>query len=602
MSDPLSITASIVALLQLTKSVVEYVKDVKGGQMTGDNIWSTISLLEMLKFRFEDATVDGVKLSSEIKMDVKAPLRELQRVLEKLVGKLAPASKAQRAMQNLAWPFTKGEVKDLLSSIERQKSHLTLAMENNHMRLSQSIKDDVNELRLDHKRHEEHLRDKEAKEAIEWISAVDFGGKQSNVESARVPGTSEWILQHPFFDEWLNGSRRTLWCPGIPGAGKTVIAYVPYHRRPLVMNVSDRTRSVIISHLLGLQRLRQDGGLGVAFIYCNYKEQDEQTIPNLMSSILHQLTVGAPEIAKDVMRRLIENHQKQIRPSMVDALDTLRAIVSTYQTAYVVIDALDECSEGNGERSELIGYLRKMPSNLKILCTSRELPDIEKLFAESGKVYIYARETDVEKYLEGQIEKSTRLRNHVRADPTLQQHIVKTIVDRVDGMFLLAQLHIEILSKKLDRRSIRRALASLPTTLDATYDEALKRIRTQDQDEVELAEQVLYWISFASRPLTVTELRCAVAVGRLDPDEKCMDDEAFVDKEILVDVCAGIVTTDLESDTSIIRLVHYTTQQYFERNRATIFPDAQTQISRACYTIFISRRVLTRTRIRKPPF
>jgi hypothetical protein len=61
-----------------------------------------------------------------------------------------------------------------------------------------------------------------------------------------------------------------------------------------------------------------------------------------------------------------------------------------------------------------------------------------------------------------------------------------------------------------------------------------------------------------------------------------MDDEAFVDKEILVDVCAGIVTIDLESRTNIIRLVHYTTQQYFERNRATVFPDAQTQISRAC--------------------
>jgi hypothetical protein len=137
MSDPLSITASIVSLLQLTKSVVEYVKDVKGGSddrvRLRDSIWSTISLLEMLKFRFEDAAVDGVKMSSDIKMDVKVPLRELERVLERLVSKLAPASKLQRAMQNLAWPFEKGEVKDLLSSIEGQKSHLALAMQNNHM-------------------------------------------------------------------------------------------------------------------------------------------------------------------------------------------------------------------------------------------------------------------------------------------------------------------------------------------------------------------------------------------------------------------------------------------------------------------------------------
>jgi hypothetical protein len=308
----------------------------------------------------------------------------------------------------------------------------------------------------------------------------------------------------------------------LAGAGKTVIAYVPHHRRPSVMNVSNCNRSVIINHLLGLQRLRQNEELGVAFIYCNYKEQDKQTIPNLMSSILHQLAVCAPEISKDLMYRLIEYRQKQIRPSMKATLDALRIIVSTYQTVYVVIDALDECSESNGERSELVGHLREMPSNLKILCTSRELPDIEKLFSESGKVYIHAQETDVEKYLKGQIEKSMRLRNHVRADPSLLQHIVNTIVNRVDGMFvifsltpcffktnvtcrfLLAQLHIEILSKKPDRRSIRRALNSLPTTLDATYDEALKRIRSKDHDDVELAEKVLYWISFATRPLTVT--------------------------------------------------------------------------------------------------
>jgi hypothetical protein len=137
MSDPLSITASIIALLQLTKSVVDYVKDVKGGSddrvKLRDSIWSTISLLEMLKFRFEDAALDEVKMSSEIMVDVRVPLRELERVLERLVGKLAPASRLQRAVQNLAWPFDKEEVRNLLSSIESQKSHLALAMQNNHM-------------------------------------------------------------------------------------------------------------------------------------------------------------------------------------------------------------------------------------------------------------------------------------------------------------------------------------------------------------------------------------------------------------------------------------------------------------------------------------
>jgi len=186
--------------------------------------------------------------------------------------------------------------------------------------------------------------------------------------------------------------------------------------------------------------------------------------------------------------------------------------------------------------------------------------------------------------------------------------------------FLLAQLYVEILSKKQDRRSVRRALEALPTSLDDTYNQALGRIRSQDADDAMLAQKILYWISFAVRPLTTTgmspflslhrqkdqeaplqltplqpeclypvimnntdmvaELICAIAAGYLDPDENYLDNEAFVDRDVLIDVCAGIVTVDRES--TIIRLVHYSTQQYFERNRTAIFPDAQSHISRVC--------------------
>lgn len=137
MSDPLSITASIVALLQLTKAAVDYIKDFKGGSedrvRLRDSIWSTISILEMLKFRFEDAQTEGIEASLESKMNVKAPLRELEKILEKLVAKLAPAGRRGRAMQMITWPFDKGEVNNLLSNIESQKSFFALAMENEHM-------------------------------------------------------------------------------------------------------------------------------------------------------------------------------------------------------------------------------------------------------------------------------------------------------------------------------------------------------------------------------------------------------------------------------------------------------------------------------------
>ena len=41
----------------------------------------------------------------------------------------------------------------------------------------------------------------------------------------------------------------------------------------------------------------------------------------------------------------------------------------------------------------------------------------------------------------------------------------------------------------------------------------------------------------------------------------------------MVSVCAGLVTVDEESD--IIRLVHYTTQEFFERTQNIWFPNCR---------------------------
>jgi ankyrin repeat protein len=112
------------------------------------------------------------------------------------------------------------------------------------------------------------------------------------------------------------------------------------------------------------------------------------------------------------------------------------------------------------------------------------------------------------------------------------------------------------------------------------YDEALERIFSQNRDDALLAERVLSWISFAERPLSVTEVQHAIAVLNLGEDETQIDEEGLPDEDLLIAVCAGVVTID--GGNSVIRLIHYTAQQYFERIRDTRFPHAQTEIARAC--------------------
>ena len=107
----------------------------------------------------------------------------------------------------------------------------------------------------------------------------------------------------------------------------------------------------------------------------------------------------------------------------------------------------------------------------------------------------------------------------------------------------------------------------------------MKRISGQIEEEVRLATQVLSWIVCAKRPLTSLELQHAIAV---EPGESELDPENLTPLEDMVSVCAGLVTVDKRSDC--IRLVHYTTQEYFQRTREDWFPNVETSLLQTCVT------------------
>ena len=105
----------------------------------------------------------------------------------------------------------------------------------------------------------------------------------------------------------------------------------------------------------------------------------------------------------------------------------------------------------------------------------------------------------------------------------------------------------------------------------------MERISGQVEDQEELAKQVLSWITCAKRPLATTELQHALGV---EVGESKLDELNFSEIEDIVSVCAGLVTIDEEG--GIIRLVHYTTQEYFERTQRKWFPNVQTNITTIC--------------------
>lgn len=149
--------------------------------------------------------------------------------------------------------------------------------------------------------------------------------------------------------------------------------------------------------------------------------------------------------------------------------------------------------------------------------------------------------------------------------------------------FLFAQLHLDSLVGKRSPKAIRNALERLPTgseAYDQAYDDAMKRIGSQVSDRKGLAMQTVGWITCARRPLTTFEFQHALAIEVVGPP--LFDPENIAQVEDIVSACVGLVTVDVQ--TGFVRLVHYTTQEYFDRKRAQWFPRVNKDMTLACVT------------------
>ena len=194
-----------------------------------------------------------------------------------------------------------------------------------------------------------------------------------------------------------------------------------------------RYRSVVINHL---QQTFPSEDFGVAFIYCNYKEQKEQSLNNLLLSLLRQL-IDKRSVVPEEMYHLYKRHkEKETRPTLSESLKLLQLVVSQFSTVFIIIDALDECSEGDRTRSSLINNLYQLLPKIRFFCTSRRLGDIESQFKSSPCQEILATDTDIGIYLETRIQQKTRLRKHVKTDSTLLALITDKIVSVADGMLV----------------------------------------------------------------------------------------------------------------------------------------------------------------------
>ncbi|KPM36223.1 hypothetical protein AK830_g10354 [Neonectria ditissima] len=567
MGDPLSTAASIIAVLQLSASVVGYINTAVGATKDRKRLREEVRACEyillQLKEEADDSREGATWLQTIETLEAPdGPLRRLWTALKTVKSKLGLKKGLQKTLTGLKWPFGEKEVEKLLATIEREKTLLELALHNNSGNLINTIRQDQNEEKATQK------RDK----ILKWLSRIDYTSQQSDYIARRQAGTGQWFLSSVEFTTWVKSPKQTLFCPGIPGAGKTIIT------------------SIVIDKLTTL--FEGCESVGIAYVYCDFKRHSDQTAEFLLRGLLQQLSQRQRSLPD-----CVEALYSKGTPSFHDISRALQSVCRLYAKVFVVVDAIDECQVSNGHRSTLLKEIFALQAQYKvnIFATSRFIPEITQIFINSQSLEIRARLEDVQKYLDGHI---LQLPSFVQQRPELQAEIKSGIAKAVDGMydasfsdssflhvnlphrFLLAQFHLDSLVGKRSAKAIRVALARLPSGPDAyvkTYEEALKRIDSQVVDQVDLAKQALSWIVCARRAVSTTEFRHALAVEIGEPK---FDDENMSAIEDIISVCAGLLTFDAESN--IIRLVHYTTQEFFTRKQKEWLPHAHADIAHTC--------------------
>jgi Cdc6-like AAA superfamily ATPase len=261
-------------------------------------------------------------------------------------------------------------------------------------------------LQLDTQKLQQH------KTIVEWLSPIDFPAQQHDIITRRQEGTGQWFLDSPEFKRLLQGSDKTLFCPGIPGAGKTMIA------------------AIAIDYLCKTL-LSED--IGIAYLFCNYKAQDDQSVLTLLAALLKQLVQGRPDIPASVAYIYDYHLKRKSRPSLDEILRVLQCVCSNYTTVYIIVDGLDECADRDGTRGRLIDKLDELQAriDIRLLFTSRFIPEIIQKFQSDPILEVRASEKDVKCFVAGQLP---RLPNCIRRDEELKHAVQNKIVETVDGM------------------------------------------------------------------------------------------------------------------------------------------------------------------------
>jgi hypothetical protein len=386
-----------------------------------------------------------------------------------------------------------------------------------------------------------------------------------------------WILDNPEFQQWRdNEERRLLWIRGDPGKGKTM----------LLCGIADE-----------LRRISASSGL-ISYFFCQATDQRINNAKAVLWGLMFMLVDQQPALMHHIRSKydasgkdLFLGGNSWFALSEIFS-DMLKDPALTH--AYLLIDALDECTSDREKLLDLVVENLSVSSHVKWILSSRNWPEIERQLADSEDLERISLSLEVNadlvsRAVDAYIEHEISRLHLIKYNPTIKNQIHHQMQQKANGTFLWVALVVKDLRNRQvveykDPSYILNILMEMPSDLTRLYSLMVDRIDKLKGDTPSLCKGILSVAALAFRPLSLAELKTLAGF-----DSIYINDQTI---ERLVNKCGSFLT--IREYT--VYFIHPSAKEYLTTDKFAqhiIFPSGTHEIH---YTI-VSRSLRAMTSI-----
>jgi Cdc6-like AAA superfamily ATPase len=276
-------------------------------------------------------------------------------------------------------------------------------------------------LKSSHKIQSEFSTDAKLCKIRQWLSAPDPSTSYQKALKLRQADTGLWLLESEAYNEWKRSATTPLWLYGIPGCGKTILS------------------STVLQDVL--QHCQDDPGKVTAYFFFDFNDAQKQDPEIMMRSLLCQLSEQAIKIPPSLDDLFSSCQSGQRQPSTDALMNALQLITQDFPQTYILLDALDECTQ-RGELMEMLETIvRWKVPNLHLVVTSRREHDIEsslvKFVDVQNQICLQSAivNKDIQLYVRQRLSKDKRLQKWGK-DTSTKAQIESVLMNGAKGMYV----------------------------------------------------------------------------------------------------------------------------------------------------------------------